>query len=102
MKSLTKLPITIEELYSEKKQINVHLSDKLYTFDVILKGRDNEPDCKISSWGANLWFRTLNGQNRKRYSSLKTLETAILNLVNKYVDFKGEITFSLSDSISII
>jgi hypothetical protein len=102
MNLLTKLPITIEDLYSEKKQINVHLSDKNYTFDVILKGLDNEPDCKISSWGANLWFRTLNGQNRKRYSSLKTLETAILKMVNKYVDFQGEITFSLSNDITII
>lgn len=102
MKSLAKLPITIEELYDEKKQINVHLSDKHYIFDVILKGRDNTPDCKVSSWGANLWMRTQNGQNRKRYTTKKSLEVAIRNLINKYVDFKGEITFSLSDNISII
>lgn len=93
---------TLNELYEQKKQLRVHLSDKPFVFSVILIGRDNTPDCNISSWGANLYFRTLYGQTRKQYKSIRGIKRAVTNVVKQYVDTKGKISFSISDEIDII
>ena len=100
--SISSLGISIEDLYNEKQQLRVNISDRPYTFSILLKGRDGEPDCKISSWEANLYFRTRNGMNRKKYSSLNALQNALVKKVNEYVDTVGSITFSLSNEIDII
>jgi hypothetical protein len=56
--TLKSLNISLEDLYNPtiEKQIEVSLSDKPYTFNVMLTDL-KELDCKISSWGANLWTR---------------------------------------------
>ncbi len=96
---LTALGVTLNELYAEKKQINVHLSDKPFVFTVILKNRLGEYDCKISSFGANLWFRTNKGVKAKQYKTISDLENDILKSVKDTVDFEGTVSFSLSDEI---
>jgi len=98
LNNLTDLGISLDELYDEpKKQINIHLSDKFYVFHVVLDNRG--VDCKISSMGANLWFRTRNGQNYKKYSSLKALQIALVNSVKRYVETEGNLSFKLSDEV---
>ncbi len=96
---LTNFKISLDELYNEEKQIRVHLSDKDFTFSVILKNRLGEYDCKISSYGANLWFRTKLGTTAKKYSSLSTLQNSIIRAINVYVETKGKISFSISNEI---
>jgi hypothetical protein len=97
--SLKDLGITIEELYNGTKQILINLSDKQYQFHVVLLGRDNQPDCKISSWGANLWARTNKGMNYEKYETLSTLQSALVKLIKTKVDTNGEITFDVTDDI---
>lgn len=101
-KLLTEFKITLEDLYGEKKQIRIHLSDKDYTFSVILKNRQGEYDCKISSFDANLWFRTKTGTTAKKYSSLKVLQNDLIRAINVYVETSGTISFSLSNEIDRI
>lgn len=98
-KSLKELNISLESLYNNDKQINVHLSDKDYTFYVILKDLRGKIDCKLSSYRANLWTRTNKGINYEKYTRLQDLQTAIKREINNKVDTKGKITFSLSDVI---
>ena len=101
---ISKLGISLEDLYAEKKQLRVKCDlPTPITFSVLLIGRDGEPDCKISSWGANLYFRSRNGQNRKKYVSLRTLENSISTYLYKYVGATVyDTTYSLSDEIDII
>ena len=83
---------TIDELYesrfaeSENKQFKVSakFKESIVPFGVVLMGGDKRPDCKISSFVNNIYFRTRNGENYKRYSSIKALHTAIKNLSKKY------------------
>lgn len=101
-KSISELGKTIDELYAEKKyertfEITVHLSDKPCTFGVILRDRHGF-DCKVSSFGANLWFRTRKGVNKERYSRIQDLQAAIVRRMREYVNFEGDITFSLNES----
>ena len=60
LNSLNSLGVTLAELYDPQveKQIVVSLSDKDYTFNVVLTSLMDKIDCKISSFGANLWTRT--------------------------------------------
>jgi hypothetical protein len=102
--SIARLNISIEDLYAEKKQIRVHVQlerNRTPEFSVILIGRDKQPDCKISSWGENIWFRTSQGQNRKQYSSIQSLQKAIINAVKAYYSC-SDVMFTLSDEIDII
>lgn len=91
--------ISLVELYiNPTKQINIHISNKSYTFHVVLcdyKGYD----CKISSVGANLWFRTPKGMNFEKYKSLKTLQKALVHYIRKYVQDVENISFSLSNEV---
>lgn len=99
---LSELGISLDELYNKHKQINISLSDKPYQFHVVLVDRLNKPDCKISSWGANLWARTNKGINYEKYNSLSSLQTALVKLIKSKVNTNGDITFSLSDEINHI
>jgi hypothetical protein len=97
--SLKDLGCSLESLYNKDKQIVITLSDKPYTFHVVLSDRSDNADCKISSFGANLWARTNYGVKYKKYKTLKTLENALIKLIENKVDTQGKITFSLSDEI---
>ncbi len=96
--TLQKTGVTIEQLYNEQKQIKVHLNH-LYT--LVLIGRDKEPDFLLSSFRGNYYVRSNKGMNRQRYTTLKGVEKAIKNLVNKNICFEGEIMFSISDEINM-
>ena len=97
--SLNSLGVNLQSLYNKDKQIVISLSDKPYSFHVVLSDRSDNIDCKISSFGANLWARTNYGVKYKKYKTLKTLENALVKLIENKVDTKGKITFSLSDEI---
>ncbi len=97
---LKDLNVPLSELYvSDSKQINIHLSDKGYTFHIVLHDRKGLPDCKISSFGANLWFRTPKGETYKKYKTIGTLERAIREAVCHRIDFIGKMRFSISDCV---
>ncbi len=97
--NINSLGTNLDELYNGEKQILINLSDKLYQFHVVLKGRDNNPDCKLSSWGANLWLRTNKGMDSEKYSSLSTLQSALVKLIKSSVDTNGNITFSITSDV---
>lgn len=99
LNTLKSLDVTLDQLYNGKKQIIIHLSDKQYTFHVVLIDRSGKPDCKISSWGANLWARTPKGINCEKYNSLSSLQSSIVRLVSNKIDTKGDITFSITDDV---
>ena len=94
------LNITLEQLYNEDKQINVHLSDKNHIYTLVLIGRDKEPDFLMSSFIGNYYVRSAKGMNRQKYSSLAGIQKAVKNLIGKNIDSEGVISFSLSDEIS--
>ena len=96
--TLQKTGVTIEQLYNEQKQIRVHLNH-LYT--LVLIGRDKEPDFLLSSFSGNYYVRSNKGMNRQKYTTLKGIEKAIENLVNKSICFEGKIMFSISDEINM-
>ncbi len=98
-KNLKDLGITLEELYNNEYQINIHLSDKPFRFYVILKDLRGKIDCKISSYTANMWMRTNAGVKYEKYSRLQDLQTAIKKIVYKNVDTKGSVSFSISHFI---
>ena len=100
LNSLKSLGITLEELYNPQieKQIVVSLSDKNYEFNVVLTSLMDKIDCKISSFGANLWIRTNKGINYEKYQSLSTLQSAIVKSIKNKVDTAGDIRFSIGNT----
>ena len=99
VKNIKELGVTLEKLYNNDYQINVHLSDKDYTFYVLLKDVRDKIDCKLSSYRANLWTRTKAGLEYRKYKRIQDLQTAVKNEIRRKVDCVGEITFSLSNVI---
>ena len=107
--NLKDLNTSLTDLYEGTKQININLSDKPYTFHLVLKGRPkyntlkNEftptIDCMISSYGANLYARTNKGMKFEKYKNLSTLQTSITKLIKNKVDSNGDITFSISNEV---
>lgn len=98
--SLKSLGVTLEELYEAKdKQIEVCLSDKPYVFNVVMADANGKPDCKVSSFGANLWFRTPKGLNYDKYKTLGALQSAIVRAVKTKVASNGDITFRISNKV---
>ena len=100
MKTIKSLGITLEQLYNEEKQIQIHFSDKDFICTLVLVGRDKTPDFLLSSFKGNFYCRTNKGMNREKYTTLKGIETAVKKLISSKVDTKGQITFSLSNDIS--
>jgi len=96
---LSSLGITLDELYNSKAQIVIHLADKPHQYHVVLVDRSGKPDCKISSFSANLYARTNKGMNFEKYNSLSTLQTALVRLVDTKVETNGDIRFSLSKEV---
>ena len=97
-KSIKDLGATLNSLYDGEAQINIHLSDKPFVFHVVLKDRKGF-DCKLSSFGANLWTRTLKGENSERYNSFKSMQMAINKLIKSRIETNGLITYSLSNEV---
>ena len=83
---------TIDELYESRfsddkeKQFRVSAEfvESKTLFGIVLMGGDKTPDCKISSFAENIYFRTQNGQNRKRYVSIDALRKAVEKVAKKY------------------
>lgn len=94
------LGVTLEQLYNEEKQINVHLTDKNHIYTLVLIGRDKTPDFLLSSFIGNYYVRSAKGINRQKYTSLNGIQRAVKNLINKNINSEGVISFSLSDEIS--
>ena len=74
--------VSLENLYTSRNNNDPHrlkviFANSVYVYDVILDGRDNKPDCKVTSFSANFFFRTPNGTKSKRYVNLSTLTRAI-------------------------
>jgi len=101
-KNIKDLPATLEELYNGEKQIIIHLSDKIYTFDLVLIDLHKKIDCKISSFTANLWTRTNKGINMEKYSSISILQREVKKLIKNKIDTNGEIYFSVSKNVNYI
>jgi len=97
--SIKSLGVSLEDLYEGKSQVLIKLSDKPYEFHVVLKDR-NGIDCKVSSWGANLWLRTNKGMKYEKYSSIATLQSALVRLVKTKVATEGDITFDVTNEVS--
>lgn len=83
---------TINELYesrfseNEEKQFKVSakFKESVVPFGIVLMGGDKRPDCKISSFSENIYFRTRNGENYKKYKTIEGLKKAIENIAKKY------------------
>jgi len=99
VKNIKELNVTLDKLYNNDYQINIHFSDKPYTFYVLLQDLSGKIDCKLSSYSANLWTRTKAGLEYRRYKRLSDLQRAIKKEISTKIDTNGEITFSLSDII---
>ena len=97
LNSLISLGVTLEDLYNPhiEKQIVISLSDKPFDFYVVLTSLSDKVDCKISSFGANLWTRTRKGINYEKYKTLSTLQSAIVREIKTKVETKGDIFFSI-------
>jgi len=101
-KNIKNLGISIDNLYNEKKQINVHLSDKQHVYTLVLVGRDKTPDFLLSSFSANYYVRSNKGMNRQKYYSLGTIQSTVKRLINKNIDTNGKISYSLTNEINYI
>jgi hypothetical protein len=98
-KNIKDLKVTLDKLYNNDYQINIHFSDKPYTFYVLLQDLQGKIDCKLSCYSANLWTRTNKGLQYKKYTRLQDLQTAIKKQINTKINTNGLITFSLSNVI---
>lgn len=94
------LNVSLEQLYNEDKQITVYLSDKDHNYTLVLIGRDKEPDFLLSSFMGNYYVRSNKGMNRQKYTTLKGIQKAIINLIDKNICSEGIISFSLSNEIN--
>lgn len=99
VKNIKELNVTLDKLYNNDYQINIHFSDKPYTFYVLLKDLRGKIDCKLSSYSANLWTRTKAGLDYRKYKRIQDLQVAIKKEISRKIETDGEITFSISDVI---
>jgi len=98
--NIKSLGISLEELYTEKMQLRVHLTDSKHEYTLVLVGRDKEADFLLSSFSGNYFVRSAKGMNRQKYTSLKGIENAVLNLVRKYICDTSVVSYSLSNEIN--
>lgn len=97
--SIKDLGISLEDLYKGEKQINIHLSNKPFVFHVVLTDR-NGVDCKISSFGANLWARTGKGMEMEKYKTFGGLQRELNKLINLKVETNNSlIQYSLNKEV---
>lgn len=78
---------TIEDLYNEKQVIKVQFVGKSHPYHINLtkpefNGKtldyEDKPDCRITSWADNVWFRTPKGVEYGKYQSIGKLKQAII------------------------
>ncbi len=84
-----KINVSLESAYNARRtndeiQVQAKFAEHPAEFGVVLMGSDDTPDCKISSFSANIWFRTPKGENRQKYTSYKGLEQAIKRRAKQY------------------
>lgn len=97
--SIKELGITLDDLYKGEKQINIHLSNKPFVFHVVMVDRKGV-DCKISSFGANLWSRTPKGMEMEKYNSIGSLQRALNVLIKSKVETDNSvIQYSLNEEV---
>ncbi len=99
VKNIKELNVSIDKLYKNDCQINVHFSNSKHIFYVLLKNIKDEVDCKLSSYSANLWTRTKAGTEFRKYKRIQDLQTAIKKEINKKIDISGDISFSVCNNI---
>ena len=95
----------LNSCYEGREQLKAFVrltTGEVFQFDVVTKGRDSNPDCKVSSFGANLYFRTPKGMNSERYSTLNALKNAVTKSINANVRDVESIDLFLSDQVAII
>lgn len=80
---MAKNDILLQELYEGKKYLRVKFSSSPYLFHLVLHGRDNTPDCYVTSFQANLYFRTEKGCTRQKYTSYKRMLNEVTKRANK-------------------
>ena len=106
LNSLKDCGYTLDQLYENKAQILVNLSDKPNQYTLVLNSSYTSdkitPDCKLSSFSANLWTRTKKGINYERYKSLSSLQGAIVKLIKSKIDTQGDIEFGITTQICLI
>ena len=77
----------LQDLYDGKKYLGVKFTNNMYSYHLVLHGRDKEPDCYITSFRANLYFRTEKGTNRTKYSTynrmLKEVQRRAIEVLGK-------------------
>ena len=83
-----KINASLESVYNARKndeQIEViaKFEESVVPFGIVMQGNDMMPDCKISSFAENIYFRTQNGENRKQYKTFAGLEKAVKNIAKK-------------------
>jgi len=95
----------LNNIYTGEEQLRamVTFSDgEVVPFTIVTKGRDKTPDCNISSTKMNIYFRTGYGKNRKQYSSLSQLKTAVTRKMrNTLAKEITSVDFALVDEVNI-
>jgi hypothetical protein len=84
--------MNIKNFYNKKRRfsigktsLEVKFKEKADTFNLkLLNFRDNKPDCEISHFGYNFYFRTAYGLKGGIYNSFKTLKDSIRKTALKY------------------
>ncbi len=99
--SLCKLNVSIDDLYNNKFQINIHFDESKHIYHLILNSF-GVIDCKLSCFSANVWTRTKAGTEKKKYKTLKSLQTEIKKHIRKNLNINGLVFFSLSKNINLI
>lgn len=101
-KSIKELNVSIESLYKAKDmQVLVWMQKKPAYWSLILKS-GGMPDCKLSSFHLNIYFRTAKGIKYEKYSSLAILQREVIKRINSVMEDAGEITFSLTKEVRTI
>ena len=84
--------LLLEELYAGKKYLTIRFTGSKYQYNLLLLGRDKEPDCYITSFSANFYMRTLYGETRKKYTTYKGMLKAVRKRLDNVFGDKNEIT----------
>ena len=74
-------PVTL--LYSDRAKLKVFFENDSSPYIVKCLDNEEKPDCYVSSFTANLFFRTKKGMNYEKYVSLKTMLREIYKRAKK-------------------
>ena len=91
----------LADLYEGKKYLVARFTDPkrttTYPYNVVMCGRDKTPDCYITSFGANQYFRTEKGVNREKYATYGRLLGGIKHRAKEVLKnfVMSEVTFEI-------